>query len=114
MAGINECGEGTKSENFEVTVDNTVGIVDPGYAGEGIVIAPNPSSGIFHLSISEDSGERVSLGIYSLIGKQIYQEDLKVNGEVRKTLDLSAWPDGIYFLVIEKHNGFISKKIVKH
>jgi len=113
LAGINACGEGAKSESFEVTVDNTVGVNNPDEGNTGITIAPNPSAGIFYLSISDGDAESAQIRIFSILGKEIFHQELSIGGQARKSLDLSQWPDGVYFLGVEMEDRIVSEKIIK-
>lgn len=113
VAGINECGEGEMSEGFEVTVDNTVGITDPVSEGFRVSIAPNPSNGVFFLSINDNKEGELNIRIVSLLGTEMYQEVVDFEGQFNKSIDLTSIPDGIYFIVIEKENEITSRKIIK-
>jgi hypothetical protein len=113
VAGINECGEGEYSEGFEVTIDNTVGIDNLDEDAFSLAVAPNPSSGMFYLSIINPNGTEVNLKVMNLLGGVIHKESVKQNGLIRKTLDLKGLPNGIYFMVVESDDQVISKKIIK-
>ncbi len=111
VSGINECGEGDVSDSFEVTVDNTVGIRESlDYLS--LVVAPNPSTGIFYLDIVAASGT-VNFKIINLLGLTVYQESIQLDGQLRKVIDLGNSPNGIYFLVIEDHHSQLTRKIIK-
>jgi photosystem II stability/assembly factor-like uncharacterized protein/PKD repeat protein len=81
---------------------------DPELAG--IRISPNPSTGLFQITLnSKDPKTRVTVS--NLIGEQI------VTGEVNRgetyELDLTHFPDGVYFLRLKTATGWVSRKVVK-
>ena len=113
VAGINECGEGEMSEGFEVTVDNTVGVGEPVSDEFFVSVAPNPSNGIFYLSVRDKDPGQLNVKVVSLVGNELYREAIEFNQQLNKSIDLTSIPDGLYFIVIEKGNKITSRKIIK-
>jgi PKD repeat protein len=110
--GTNNCGDGTVSDNKEVIVDNTVGIGE-GELNLGVSVFPNPNSGSFTVKFSSTKNENVKLKIMSMLGEVAYnEEELSVNGEFVKVIDLSKYAKGIYFLIIENNNNILTEKII--
>lgn len=62
----------------------------------GFALYPNPTTGVFNISTSNNktSGE-LHLSIYDLVGKSVM--NFNWNGE-RRTIDLSAFPKGVYLI----------------
>ncbi len=79
----------------EVSVDCEVGIVAPEDAV--FTISPNPSNGIFQLQ-NTDTAQNIMLQVFDLQGKMMEAEQF--NGTLH-TLDLSAYPAGIYVLKLD-------------
>jgi hypothetical protein len=51
--------------------------------------------------------------IRNIIGEVLFaEEDLSINGEFVKVIDLSSYAEGIYFLVLENNNKILTEKIV--
>jgi Secretion system C-terminal sorting domain len=71
-----------------------------------IKIYPNPTTGIFTISIKEDA----SVKMYDMFGKLIYTSKTNI-GESK--IDISNYPSGIYLLQVETENGSVTKKIIK-
>jgi trimeric autotransporter adhesin len=71
-------------------------------------IYPNPSSGIINLQLN--SQEKASVVIYNSLGAIINQVD--ADGSVSKlTFDLSAQPNGVYFVRFSSASGTAVKKV---
>ncbi|MBI5541974.1 MAG: DUF2271 domain-containing protein [Bacteroidia bacterium] len=73
-------------------------------------IFPNPSNGIINISFNKAfSNEQISIEDYT--GRIIYNETINQNNGSVKTIDLSKYSNGIYFLKVnnEKHTLVIDK-----
>lgn len=71
-----------------------------------IKIFPNPSTGIFQISLEEEKIEFIK--VYSLLG------ELKSEFKNTNNIDVGGYPKGFYFLeIITKDNERIVKKILK-
>lgn len=72
-----------------------------------VTISPNPSNGIFSVSIKGNRDQRVSVEFYKVSGEQIsYSENYT------STIDLSHLRGGIYFGVFTVDKNRIAKKII--
>ena len=77
---------------------------------EDIQVFPNPSSGLFSLSVQ--SKEEKDIFVYDIVGKVVFQkmktEEDKIN------IDLSAMPKGVYIIkVIDEKHSQVKKIIVE-
>lgn len=113
VAAFNQCGEGVKSEGFEVTVGNSVGI-DP-LAAEAleVIVAPNPSTGIFNLKILNSRQDKLNIRILNILGAEVYSRHVQTDGDYSTDLNINNLPDGVYFLTVEGTDSLITKKILK-
>jgi hypothetical protein len=60
-------------------------------------IFPNPGNGIFSLDLMQaDANRMVTVEIFNLMGEKLMM--LELSGQMQHTFDLSAWPNGIYFM----------------
>ncbi|MCF8227843.1 MAG: T9SS type A sorting domain-containing protein [Bacteroidales bacterium] len=110
--GINECGEGNWSEGFEVNVYNTVAI-DEKINGLNINVFPNPSTGMFNISLKSDKAQTLDVTVYSIIGSVVYKmEDIEVFDEFNTTFDMDKHPEGLYFLNIKGQDIEFNKKMI--
>jgi hypothetical protein len=64
-------------------------------------VYPNPSSGIFNLSLQANTDELINVKVYDLTGKAVQQHQLSANGFVQKlNIDLGEpqFATGLYLL----------------
>ena len=70
-----------------------------------LVVYPNPSTGIVHLTISGMEGRKVELTVINVIGTVLYRETVtELNERYTKTLDLSRFTNGLYYIKLEADN----------
>ena len=110
VCGINDCGDGPWSEQYEVLVQNCTGI--DGNNGEvPLSIYPNPSTGSFTLELN--ANDKVSIRVMNILGEVVYQtEQMDVNGFFVKTIYLNDLADGVYYLRLEGDTFNRTEKIV--
>ena len=78
-----------------------------------ITIQPNPSNGIFTLSISGKLNTDLTISIFDITGKVKYEEKLNTgSGAINKVVDLTACAKGIYILKYEADGKVVTKKLV--
>ena len=76
-------------------------------------VFPNPSNGQFNIEIQSINNKPVQMRIFNAFGSEVYNEDnLIVNGFTTKVVDLSNFPEGIYYLNLHGDGANIIKKIV--
>jgi hypothetical protein len=74
----------------------------PGTDDKTLLVYPNPSTGIIHLTINNQEGKKVELSILNVIGSVVYRETLsELNDRYTKTLDLSKFANGLYYVKLE-------------
>ena len=88
---------------YPLNVTNTE---DPNGLSDEIYVYPNPTTGVINIDIS-DQVEMVDISLTDLLGRTI--QTYLGN---QKTLDVSNFPRGAYFLKLNTKNQSISKKIV--
>jgi hypothetical protein len=98
------------SDTIVVTFDPCTGINENG-EGVSISIVPNPSNGLFHLSVEGIEGNSL-LTIYSINGQIIFSEQVDNSGLVNKPIDLKSFPKGMYFLHLINNNLNHTEKII--
>ena len=70
-----------------------------------LLLFPNPSTGIVHLTINNLEGKKVELSVLNVIGTVLYRETLtELNDRYSKTLDLSKFTNGLYYVRLEANN----------
>ena len=70
-----------------------------------LLVYPNPSTGIVHLTINNLQGKKVELSVLNVIGSVMYHETLtEMNDRYTKMLDLSKFANGLYYVRLEAEN----------
>jgi PKD repeat protein len=100
VKAVNACGESVASEGKAVKVYAPVGMAEND--GFNLEIFPNPNNGKFALDIATAVASKVNLTMYNALGVVVYAEnDVKINGKLHKTLDLTNLAKGVYRLKVE-------------
>jgi PKD repeat protein len=107
--------DGTDSQTLTledyITVNVCTGIEDKNNAK--ISVYPNPNNGIFIVDISNVLSNFVTVKVLNTLSNVVYiDENLPVNGDFQKTIDLSNLDKGLYFLVIENYQGSTLNRII--
>lgn len=75
--------------------------------------SPNPNDGKFNLSFKLNEKEPVSIKIYNMQGKAVYNEQLSnFSGKYSNKIDISNSGEGVYILQIMQNNKANTNKIV--
>ena len=78
-----------------------------------LLIYPNPSTGIVHIAITGFEGRKLELRVLNVIGSIIYRETItELNDRFTKTLDLSKFANGLYYVKLEGDNASEMRKLV--
>ena len=78
-----------------------------------ILVYPNPSTGIVHIAINGFEGRKLELRVLNVIGSVIYRETItELNDRFTKTLDLSKFASGLYYVKLEGDNASEMRKLV--
>lgn len=109
---ITEPCEDDKSD--EMVLDVLVGM-DEIKNAQKLSIYPNPTNDIFTINFEGVSfGEEFTYYIYTSYGKEVFREVVRAQSDnYQKTIDLSEFKAGIYFVNIQTDRGNITKKVVK-
>ena len=80
-----------------------------------LIVYPNPSTGIVHLTINGLEGRRAEVTVLNVIGTVMYRETLtELSERSTKTLDLSRFANGLYYVKLEADNSSqLCKLIIK-
>src|SRR6185312_361616 len=94
------------SDTAMITIKSTASINNLSTEGGAITVYPNPSNGIFTLSLSHPelvSGTQ-TIEIYNVLGERVYNAMLKqVQHDFE--IDLSSQPNGVYFYRVIANTG---------
>ena len=77
-----------------------------------VVVFPNPSAGILHVTVTGFEGA-ASLRVLNVIGTEIYRENLSASEpRISRTIDLSNFSAGLYYVKIEGGSHAEMRKVV--
>lgn len=114
VRGVNDCGTGAWSADFEVLVQNCTGISDSDF-GTAFTVYPNPGDGNFNLTVNQDFDTSTEISIINLLGTKVYS---RTNGQISSgtniSFNLTDQPEGIYYLKIKTDTGIFIQKILIH
>lgn len=80
---------------------------------KSVLVYPNPSTGIVHLTINGFENRRVELQVLNVIGSVVYRELLtELSDRTTKTLDLSKIASGLYYIKLEGEDVSEMRKLV--
>lgn len=113
LASVGACIAGPPPARAATVAGSHQTIVRPALDDKALVVYPNPSTGIVHLTISGLEGRRVEVSVLNVIGTVLYHETLtELNERFTKTLDLSRFANGLYYVKLEADNSSQLCKLV--
>jgi hypothetical protein len=78
-------------------------------------VYPNPSRGVFNLSITGFENQPVSFEVLNSQGKQLFKQQLNnISGNYNNQIDLSRYPSGNYIIRIAGKDNLVVKKLIKN
>ena len=111
-------------ENFQVTFGKTYWLQVDGNDGDSgelsinilsnsIEVYPNPSDGVFNLTISTIDEGNVEIEVYTISGQRIYHNYRNFDYDSNTvTMDLSGNPNGMYFLRAAINGTQMTRKLI--
>ncbi len=112
VKGINDCGDGDFSEEFSVMCSICTGINEIS-ENANIQVYPNPNNGNFTIKLELEEKEAINFKIFSALNKVVFEEkSLAIESDYSKTINLSMFASGIYYLQITGENTSLVKKII--
>ncbi len=77
-------------------------------------IFPNPTTGFLTINITNDINRSIYLKVINILGMELISESFKTNTSFcNKTISLSDFPDGVYFIQISNDKFSSCVKIIK-
>ncbi len=78
-----------------------------------VVVFPNPSAGILHVTVTGFDGTATTLRVLNVIGNEVHRESIS-DAEPRfsRTIDLSSLATGLYYVKIENGTHAEMRKVV--
>lgn len=80
---------------------------------EDVAIYPNPSNGVFTISVSNLEAHQVELRILNVIGNEIYRETIRRDEpKLTRTINLDRYAKGLYYVKLEADNYSAVRRVV--
>jgi hypothetical protein len=78
-----------------------------------VIVYPNPSNGIVHVTLAGFQGKRTELRVLNVIGNVVYREVLtEADNRFTRIIDLTKNASGIYYLKLEAADFSEIRKII--
>ena len=101
------------SAEAQPTASRPVPAARPAGEDKALLVYPNPSTGIVHISINGFEGRKLELRVLNVIGSIMYRETLtELNDRYTRTLDLSKFANGLYYIKLESDTSSEMRKLV--
>jgi PKD repeat protein len=110
VKGVNDCGEGEFSEEFEVLCWICTGVADL-TKESGVAIFPNPSNGSFTVQFNDNFGETNVL-VVNLLNEIVYENRTETGFGKSLFIDLGEYAEGIYFVKMKNEQADVVRKII--
>jgi len=88
------------------------GINDLVSGNSSIRVYPNPNNGEFGIYFTDAASDKYEISIRNVLGQQIHAETFQVAGNTTKSIDLSEFDKGVYFLTTSNSNGEATERII--
>ena len=80
---------------------------------DALSVYPNPSRNLFNIEFNSYIKQSLVVRLVNIIGGDVLKDKLAdFEGDYKRTIDLSSYSKGIYFLKIETKSGIINKKLI--
>ena len=114
VRGVNYCGTGAWSANYEVLVQNCTGISELNF-NEIFTIFPNPGNGDFTVNTTKNFDKEIAISVVNMMGVEVFSKSFKsLSSGNSFGVNLVGLPEGIYYLKIKTETGSFIQKILIH
>lgn len=97
-----------------ISISNTAtSVFDKDIANSVLSVFPNPTQGVFTLSVSLKEKQEVTIRVFNMQGQLVISQHISnfAGGTLTKELDLSGYPKGIYHLELSTDKGIFNQKL---
>jgi hypothetical protein len=96
-----------------LSFDNLISGVAESALIYSISIFPNPAKKILNITFPVNTDKQINMQVFNVLGTQIYSEKIFNSAGTTTTFDVSAFPEGIYFVRIgNEKQKFPDKKLI--
>jgi hypothetical protein len=109
VRGINDCGEGAWSLEYDILVQDCTGVDE--MTAMGLALFPNPNKGLFHITIEAD--DIVNIQLFNSTGESVFVDrNIAIDGYINYKIDAAAFPDGVYYLIVKGSVINFTRKVI--
>ncbi|MEA3477296.1 MAG: T9SS type A sorting domain-containing protein [Bacteroidota bacterium] len=111
-SGVAPCVDGS-DDKIDVTIDECTGLDEITVDKIKLSVSPNPSQGVFKFTVNGFEQENLTLQIYNMQGQVLFTYRIgQLSGEYSNRIDMSSYPEGIYFINIQNDKISKTEKLV--
>jgi len=88
------------SDKITLNIDECIEIFELPNNQISIIIQPNPTKGVFAISIKNAECKTVDINIHDITGKSLLKDKLANTDKISKDYDLSSYQKGVYFIEV--------------
>jgi hypothetical protein len=105
-----ETGFDGEVEDYTLNVFNNLGVTETDL--QGLAIYPNPNNGEFTIGFIPTSGEDITVRIYDIRGRSIFQNSFSSSNSFEEVIQLKNTQSGVYLLRIADGTQLVTKRII--
>jgi len=110
VKGVNDCGEGEFSDEYEVLCWVCTGVADLAKEA-GVAIFPNPSNGSFTVEFNDNFG-KTDVMVVNLLNEVVYENRMETGLGTSLKIDLGDDANGLYFVKLKNETTEVVSKII--
>ncbi len=76
-------------------------------------VFPSPTSGLLTIDQTFENASIAEISLHNVLGQSVYSKCLESAISIHEAIDMSAFPNGIYFISIKTNSGTTTNRIVK-
>lgn len=104
----NDCGDAAIGTTINIVINS----VQEQPLGQAVQIVPNPNQGLFEVLLTGLNGQHVRIRALDVTGRQVWADELNAGPAIRRSIDLSAHPRGVYELIVQTEREVQAFKVV--
>jgi hypothetical protein len=108
---IGSCSD-TASSTVHITLTFPDGIGENASTPFGFTLSPNPSNGIFTMTLTGLQNSEGIITISDLTGRSVYSEQGLSGNNVTREINLSEFPKGTYIVKVSTDQQIVTRKLV--
>ncbi|NRA92190.1 MAG: T9SS type A sorting domain-containing protein, partial [Psychroserpens sp.] len=96
--------------SIEICVEEQLSVEE--FDQDNFAIFPNPNKGEFTIQLNSNSGKDISVDVFDIRGRKIFDQSFNNNGDFNETVSLRNVQSGMYLVTVNDGNKQITKRII--